>query len=314
MGLLTKLSLISEILQAVKNGQDSIAKITDFLSERPNVLGSDVVSIMPLIRKFSFLEGEDDELKITQEGVAFMNYLQGSFEERTKVMSPTDEDLPSDEYGNEMFSTVTAAFNEVNNKYKGNKEILADIKDLYEKISIQIDASHQLGNDDVLLLTASIPPGIGEKIPHELRAAVMHHKDAIMKVMQDTSSEILITSPYVDVGTLKMLIGNLNVARKKCKLITSDEDRLFKYKQLDKLKNFLNSHFLDYEIRLVKKTDSISHAKAWISEKSAHITSANILENSQTDNFELGIYSTQPSLVSSARILFDKVWKNGERL
>ena len=133
MGLLTKLSLISEILQAVKNGQDSIAKITDFLSERPNVLGSDVVSIMPLIRKFSFLEGEDDELKITQEGVAFMNYLQGSFEERTKVMSPTDEDLPSDEYGNEMFSTVTAAFNEVNNKYKGNKEILADIKDLYEK-------------------------------------------------------------------------------------------------------------------------------------------------------------------------------------
>ena len=142
----------------------------------------------------------------------------------------------------------------------------------------------------------------------------MLHHDAIKKVMQDTSSEILITSPYVDVGTLKMLIGNLNAARKKCKLITSDEDRLFKYKQLDKLKNFLNSHFLDYEIRLVKKTDSISHAKAWISEKSAHITSANILENSQTDNFELGIYSTQPSLVSSARILFDKVWKNGERL
>lgn len=314
MGLLTKLSLISEILRSVSNGHNSIDKITDVLSERPNVFGSDVLSLIPLVRKFSFIAGEDGDLRVTEQGLAFMNYLQGSFEEATKVASPTDSDLLHDEYGNEMYPSVGTAFHEAIKKYKGNKDVLDDLKKISEKISIQFDASQQVGSDDVLLLTASIPPGMGDKIPQELKGAVIHHNDAVKKVVQDTSRELLVSSPFMDIGTLKMLIGNLNASRKTCKIITSDRQRLFDWGQLDKFKNFLNSHFLQYEIRFVKKEDSISHAKAWISEKSVHITSANILENSQTDNFELGIYSTQRALVNSARILFDKVWKNGDRI
>ncbi len=314
MSLLTKLSLISEILRSVSNGHNSIDKITDVLSERPNVFGSDVSSLIPLVRKFNFIAGEDGDLKVTEQGLAFMNYLQGSFEETAKVVSPTDSDLLHDEYGNEMYPSVGTAFNETIKKYEGNEEVLGDLQKLYEKISVQFDVSQQVGSDDVLLLTASIPPGMGEKIPQELRGAVIHHNDAVKKVVQDTSRELLVSSPYMDIGTLKMLIGNLNASRKTCKIITSDKQRLFDWGQLDKFKNFLNRHFLQYEIRLVKKEDSISHAKAWISEKSVHITSANILENSQTDNFELGIYSTQRALVKSARILFEKVWKNGDKI
>ena len=314
MSLLTKLSLISEILRSVSNGHNSIDKITDVLSERPNVFGSDVLSLIPLVRKFRFVAGEDDDLKVTEQGLAFMNYLQASFEEATKVASPTDSDLPHDEYGNEMYPSVGTAFNEAIRKYKGNEDVLGDLKKLSEKISVQFDASQQVGTDNVLLLTASIPPGMGDKIPQELRGAVIHHNEAVKKVVQDTSRDLLVSSPYMHIGTLKMLIGNLNTFRKTCKIITSDNKRLFDYGQLDKFKNFLNSHFLQYEIRLVKKEGSISHAKAWISEKSVHITSANILENSQTDNFELGIYSTQRALVKSARILFEKVWKNGDKI
>ena len=54
------------------------------------------------------------------------------------------------------------------------------------------------------------------------------------------------------------------------------------------------------------------HAKVWLSEKSVHITSANILANSHADNFELGIYSTDISLVKACRILVAKVWEKGE--
>ena len=209
-------------------------------------------------------------------------------------------------------STINDAFKILTEKYENNSQIITDLNELYTEITRIISNQNQIP-DVELFLTASVPPGLdSSKIPIEIQQTTISHKDAIENVLQDAKKSVLISGPFVEASTLQLLVGNTYTTKLNCKLIISKGTiELEKYNLL-KIETFLENHFNSFEIRVVDKPQIKSHAKVWISEKSVHITSANILPFSQTDNFELGIYSSNNILVHDATLLFDKVWSLGE--
>lgn len=308
MSLSSKLNLICEIIRTVKDCAHPLVHVVEQLSNRPAVLGSDVVALIPLARKFGFIEGDDNNLSITKQGLDFMNYVDSMEQEIINRTSPMEED----------YETLDKKLKIIGGKYQDKKELKGvydDIQEIRSTVAEHVASMPELVSDFELLLTASMPPGLGEKIPIWLKGQAIHHDEAIRKIIRDTTKELVISSPFIELSTFKMLIGNMNTERLNCKILTSDKERLKENSyNLSHLKSFLNSHFLNSEIRYLRKADVISHAKVWLSEKSVHITSANILTNSQTDNFEIGIYSNNTSLVNSCGTLINKVWDLSEIL
>ena len=308
MGLSSKLELMANIIRIINQGKNTVNLVTEHLSQQPMVLVTDVIALIPLAKKFGFVDGEEKDLRITKSGLDFMNYIEGVSEEISLFSNPMDED----------YSTIDKKIKDIGRKYeKKDSDVFHDIQKIREEVSKAINFAPEISEDDELLLTASIPPNVREKIPPAFSEITIRHDDAVKKVLQNTSKELLIATFSLDVNVFRMLVDRWNTQKITCKLIIADDK--FKNKQLDPyhlipLKKVLNSHFIDSEIRYIRTGDFVSHAKIWLSEKAVHITSANIAINSQTDNFELGIYSTKSYLVESCRTLMEKVWKIGETL
>ena len=314
MGIGSKISLVADIIRAVRNDKTSLQEIVDYLASQPLILGSDITSIVPLAKKFGFIEGEDGNLAITKQGLEFMKYVDTTSEATSKIASPVEAN----------YQTLDKLIMDTGAKYKKdpdedeqpedslNKQVFQDFQELRRLSSERFGNSPDPPSDYELLLTATMPPGIGQGIPQVLSGRVILHDEAVRKVIKDARRELYVSSAFIDANTFKLLVGNCYTGKISCKIITSDEDRLknnlFKLKIL---KKFLDSHFLDGKIRYLRKTNVIAHAKIWLSEKSVHITSANILINSQVENFELGIYSTNMSLVNACKMLVEKVWEQG---
>lgn len=304
MGIGSKVELLSEIIHSLGDGKKPLQKVMEGLARRPMVLGSDISAIVQLAKKFGFIEGEDDGLEITKQGLEFMKYVDSVSRETSELGSPMEED----------YVTLDKVIRDVGAKYeKENKDVFDDIQNIRSKASKYISSMPEPAGDYELLLTASMPPGLGmKKIPLQLTGLAVYHDEAIERVVQDATGELFISSPFLELAVFKLLVGNLNAGRLYCKLIISDERLRNNTYNLESLKSFLENHFVGAEVRYLRKHDMISHAKVWLSEKSVHITSANILANSHADNFELGIYSTDISLVKACRILVAKVWEKGE--
>ena len=303
MGIGSKISLVTDVIRSVNSGKNSLEEVIEDLAKQPLVLGSDITSIVPLAKKFGFIEGEDGDFVITKHGLEFMKYVDSTSEATSKIASPMEEN----------YQTLDKLIMDIGAKYKEvNKQVYDDFQELRRLSSERFGNSPEVPSDYELLLTVTMPPGIGQQIPQMLSGKVIQNDEAIRRVIKDARRELYASSAFIDSTTFKMLVGSCYTQKIDCKIITSDEDRLLKNSfHLPKLKEFLGTHFSSGKIRYLKKVNVIAHAKVWLSEKSVHITSANILTNSQVENFELGIYSTNPSLVNASKILIEKVWEQG---
>ena len=303
MGIGSKISLVADIIRSVSNGKTSLQEVVDYFASRPLVLGSDITSIVPLAKKFGFIEGEDGDFVITKHGLEFMKYVDSTSEATSKIASPMEEN----------YQTLDKLIMDIGAKYKEvNKQVYDDFQELRRLSSERFGNSPEVPSDYELLLTVTMPPGIGQQIPQMLSGKVIQNDEAIRRVIKDARRELYASSAFIDSTTFKMLVGSCYTQKIDCKIITADEDRLLTHSfHLPKLKEFLGTHFSSGKIRYLRKANVIAHAKVWLSEKSVHITSANILTNSQVENFELGIYSTNPSLVNASKILIEKVWEQG---
>jgi len=308
LGLSSKLELVADIIRTINSGKNSSELVIEHLSKQPLVLVSDVVSLIPLAKKFGFIDGEDQNLQATKSGLVFMNYIDSTSEEINILTNQMEED----------YSTVDKRILDVGRKYEQiDPDIFADIQKIREDVAQVINLSPKILQDFELLLTASIPAKVRDKISPSVLANTIRHDDAVLKVIQNAREELLVSTFSLDVDVFKMLVDRWNTQKLTCKLIIADEkftkEKVNPY-ELDPLKQFLNSHFAESEIRYVREDNFVSHAKVWLSEKAVHITSANIAIRSQTDNFELGIYSTKNYLIDSCRVLMGKIWKIGQPL
>ena len=91
MGIGSKISLVADVIRSVSNGKTSLQEVVDYLASRPLVLGSDITSIVPLAKKFGFIEGEDGDFVITKHGLEFMKYVDSTSEATSKIASPMEE-------------------------------------------------------------------------------------------------------------------------------------------------------------------------------------------------------------------------------
>ena len=306
LGIGSKISLVADVIRSVNSGKNSLEEVIEDLVKQPLVLGSDIESIVPLARKFAFIEGGDRDLRITKQGLEFMKYVDATSRETSEIASPMEEN----------YKTLDEMLKEIGAKYeKDDKKVFDDIQKIRRLTSKHISSAPEAVSDYEWKLTATMPQGLGQAIPLQLNDSAIYHDEAIRKVIKDARRDLYISSPYIEPDTFRMLVGNCFTAKISCKIITSDEGRLVdKPYKLEQLKSFTSRSFLDTKIRFLKRENVIAHAKVWLSEKSVHITSANILTNSQVENFELGIYSTNPSLVNACQILVDKVWEQGVKI
>tara|TARA_Y100001936_G_scaffold126155_1_gene123529 strand:- start:7528 stop:8505 length:978 start_codon:yes stop_codon:yes gene_type:complete len=317
----TKINKLVEIIRSVGDGSTSVEILKANLMNRENILGNEIISFFVLAETFGFIKTENDKLTLTITGQNFLNYVDNENKTEAEVTEILVEPVGMDaieEFAQQSTisqlkpSTINDAFKILTEKYENNSQIITDLNELYTEITRIISNQNQIP-DVELFLTASVPPGLdSSKIPIEIQQTTISHKDAIENVLQDAKKSVLISGPFVEASTLQLLVGNTYTTKLNCKLIISNGTiELEKYNLL-KIETFLKNHFNSFEIRVVDKPQIKSHAKVWISEKSVHITSANILPFSQTDNFELGIYSSNNILVHDATLLFDKVWSLGE--
>ena len=113
MGIGSKISLVADVIRSVNSGKNSLEEVIEDLVKQPLVLGSDIESIVPLARKFAFIEGEDDDLCITKQGLEFMKYVDGTSRETSELGSPMEED----------YVTLDKVIRDVGAKYeKENKD------------------------------------------------------------------------------------------------------------------------------------------------------------------------------------------------
>ncbi len=312
MGLNNRISLLADILRTVEGGKNSIELVVDLLSQRPFVLRTDILGLVPLAIKFGFLIDQDKKLNITQTGRDFMNYVDSTSEEISSISNPTEKNYP----------TLDKTLKEIAEKYKTkDDDVYDDMNEIRQQVSKSISFAPEMSEDYETLLTITMPISSEEKIPPELRGQVMFHEGAVEKVIQNTSGEFLVSTYTLDVPVFMNFVKNINTKRLNCKLILGDAEKIKDEKtnfqlSLNALKKFMDVHFDKYEIRLVRELQKgfVSHAKIWLSEKAVVITSANVTINSTSDNFEAGIYTTRKDIIRSCEQMMKKVWDLGVTL
>ena len=243
MGLSTQISLLIDILRSVDNGKNSSDEIIDFLSQRPLILRNEIIGLIPLGIKLGFLNESEKKIVITQSGLDFMNYVDSISEKISLISNPMDED----------YTTLDKTIKNVAEKYeKTNTDVYDDIMKIRKEVSENISFAPELVEDYETLLTVSMPPSSEEKIPPKLKHQVMHHGEAIEKVIQNASNILLISTYTLDVTTFIPLVTNLNTKRLECRLIIGEPKKLIESGtphqfSLDFLKQFLRVHFKKFE-------------------------------------------------------------------
>jgi len=279
---------MSEILNSISNGSKSLNNVVDDLAKRPFTQGSEVIALISLAKDFGFLEGNENELILKKEGLQFMNYIQNISEstQSTEAFKLSDVlNEISDELPEKKFQNILQKISEAISRYK--------------------DSIHDFESFETFV-TVTLPPR--KIIPLELKGIVIFNEEAEKRVIADCKKTLYIASPYIEPSILQMLLHQSRTSRAECIIITSDEDRLKKNSYLlKKIYTIIRNNFSSGKILYLKSDDIISHAKLWLSEQSVLITSANILPNSQTNNFELGIYTNDNVIVNACKRLVEKV-------
>lgn len=287
---------MAEIIRIASMGKTSIDEISEILSGRPFVRGSEVISITELAKSFGFLEINDNEIKIRQEGLDFMKYVSSyaddlvNFKQDSKLAASNQE--------------LTADLHKIQSEFdnKEVKEIIKKVLDISGKIA---ENSPDFESFETLV-TVTLPPN--KPIPGELKGKVVSNYDAERKVIVDCKEKIIIATPFIDPTTFQLLLRESVLGKIDCVIITSDEDRIKKNRYaLQKLKTIISNNFRDGKILYLRKDDIIAHAKMWLSEKSVLISSANVMSNSQTNNFELGVYTDNIAVIQSCHTLLNKI-------
>lgn len=298
MGLAAKFLLMAQVIRAVHDGYKNESTIKDALADRHWIKGSEVLSSIGLAKQFGFLSGDKFKVSIEKNGLEFMKYI---------------ESLPNpDEVAEENLS----ARMRLQKIRKENPD--AEIRKLVEQILEAGNNFHETLPDlesYETYITITLPYGIN--IPNELRGQIISNKIAMNKVWADCEDELIIVTPFLDVSVLQMILDQSPYGKEtSCTIITSERNLLkeeefmgrMQPRNLNNLKDQLKLRFKSYKVYFVKDTQTQAHAKIWLSEKSALITSANVLPNSQTNNFELGLYTDSPLIVQTCRQVLERIF------
>lgn len=286
MGAGTKFQIMSEILRAVYNKKNSVEKILAEMHGRPLVKGSDIISLTGLAKQFGFISGSDSNLTITNTGMAFMLYIENEIPNR---IAEIEKEIAKD-----------VAEIEQNDK-KNTSEIITKVLEIGNKM---IETSPDIASSNTFV-TVTLPPR--KEIPIEFRSSVILNQEAEKRVTQDCEKKMIIVSPYIEVNALKFILHQSYVENAELLIITSDEKNIDREYWKSNLNAVIKQHFKSGKIKKLLDSQLIAHAKIWLSEKSVLITSANILTNSQTNNFEMGIYTDNQAIVSSCKRMIEEV-------
>ena len=288
MGLGVRFVVMVDILRSVHGGKSTIKDVIDEVCKQPLVRGSEVLSLCALAKRFGFLKGENEMLSLQSSGLEFMKYVES-------LPNPMDEAEENQKLQNEL-----------NNLRKGQNDglhpLIQQVLNLGGKV---IETSPDLESYNTRV-TVTLPPR--KKIPLELRDIVILNEYAEKQVIEDCQKEMYIVSPYIDVNILQMLFHQSFVEKAHLTIITSDEkleDSSNYY--VKKLRTVIEHHFGSGRIMFLSGEQVIAHAKMWLSEKSVLITSANIVSNSQTNNFELGIFTDSPVIINACKRIVSEI-------
>lgn len=286
MGAGTKFQIMSEILRAVHEESNTIKKVLNLMKGRPLVKGNEIISLIVLAKQFGFLSGNENILEITNEGLSFMGYVETEIPKRIeKVEAEISEDVA------EIKKDVK----------KDTAELITKILGIGNKI---IETSPDLESSNTFL-TVTLPPR--KEIPVEYRSSIILNQEAEKRVMQDCEQNMIIVSPYIEVNALKFILHQSYIEDAELLIITSDKDNFDRPYWKKNLNAVIKQHFKKGRILKLIDEQMIAHAKIWLSEKSVLITSANVLTNSQTNNFEMGIYTDNQEIVKSCKKMIDEI-------
>lgn len=298
MGLASKFLLMSQVIRAVRDGNVSESSVKKTLADRHWVKGSDVLSSIGLAKQFNFLSGDKFKMAVEKNGLEFMKYV---------------ESLPNPSEVAESNLSARMKLQEIRRNIQ-DTQILGIVEQILDTENSFQDTLPDLESFETYI-TTTLPYGIN--IPDELRGRIISNKVAMNKVWADSKDELTIVTPFLDVSVLQMILDQSPYGKDtSCTIITSETNLLkeeefmgrMQKKNLINLKSQLKLRFKSYKIFFVKDTQTQAHAKLWLSEKSALITSANVLPNSQTNNFEIGIYTDSPIIVQTCRQLLEKIF------
>lgn len=286
MGAGTTFQIMSEILRAIYEKHDSVVTVLNLMKGRPLVKGSEIISLIGLAKQFGFLSGSDNSLTITNEGLSFMGYIE--------VEIPKKIEKAEAEISEEVAEIEKS-------EKKDTSKLITKILEVGNKM---IETSPDLESSNTFV-TVTLPPR--KMIPIEYRSSIILNKDAEIKVMQDCEKNMIIVSPYIEVNALKFILHQSYVEDAELIIITSDENNIDKDYWKKNLNAVIRQHFKRGKILKLLDEQMIAHAKIWLSEKSVLITSANILTNSQTNNFEMGIYTDNQEIVNSCKKIIGEI-------
>jgi phosphatidylserine/phosphatidylglycerophosphate/cardiolipin synthase-like enzyme len=155
-------------------------------------------------------------------------------------------------------------------------------------------------------VTVTLPPN--KRIPLEIRGSSLLNEEAEKNVIRDCKEKLYVVTPYLEVEVLQMLLNQSDTSSAECTIITSDEKRIVSdSRNLNKLRTVLKQRFRSAKILFLKDAMIVAHAKIWLCERSVLITSANVMSNSQTNNFEMGVYTDNPQIVKTCDTLISEI-------
>ncbi len=286
MGAGTKFQIMAEILNAVYKKNDTIEKVLVLMKGRPLVKGSEIISLIGLAKQFGFLSSNANYIEITNAGLSFMGYVETEIPKRIE----------------EIESEISSDVAEIKkSEKKDTSELITKILGIGNKM---IESSPDLGSSNTYV-TVTLPPR--KEIPIDCRSNIILNQDAEKKVMQDCEQKMIIVSPYIEVNALKFILHQSYIEDAELLIITSDANNIERDYWKKNLNAVIKQHFKKGKIMKLIDEGMIAHAKIWLSEKSVLITSANVLTNSQTNNFEMGIYTDNQEVVNSCKKMIDEV-------
>jgi len=279
---------MAEILRSVHGGKSTIKDVVADVCKQPLIRGSEVLSLCALAKRFGFLKGDNETLTLHSSGLEFMKYVGN---------------LPNPMYEAEENQNLQNELNKLRKDQDGGLHPL--IKHVLTLGGKVMETSPDIESYNTRV-TVTLPPR--KKIPLDLKDVMILNEDAEKQVIEDCQREMYIVSPYLDVNILQMLLHQSYVEKSYLTIITSDDKlRDSTSYQVKKLKTIIEHHFDSGRILFLSGEQVIAHAKMWLSEKSVLITSANIVSNSQTNNFELGIFTDSPVIINACKRIVSEI-------
>ncbi len=164
---------------------------------------------------------------------------------------------------------------------------------------------------------ATFPPSWASDFSTMFGANLQNTMTGIKMILKDAKSQVSVVSPFLDVKVLQLCLTDVYAKETEFILVTSEGRLLREYQsghnyEREKLSKLIGSRFKKGKVFHFESGQSIAHSKIWHSERSVFITSANVMSDSLTDNFEVGLYTDEPEVVLTIRNILEKVVRMAE--